>query len=111
MTASNLPEGAEQEFRVVWPSDANSRAQVSNMNAFQWDAERAGIYLLLGHIGPPIWLTTQQALEFMQDNPEPTLPVEALGTFYMNTAIATQFCKALASHLGLEIVEGGPGAS
>ena len=89
------------EVTASWPADANKRALVSNMHVFQWDPAHDGVYVLLGYTAPPIWLTPEQGRQWVQDNPNQTIPVETLGVFFMTTNVAKEFCRTLAKHPGL----------
>ena len=108
---SSTPSRDEITITAAWPSTANAGARVSNMHAYQWDKDRLGLYLMMGHIGLPIWLAPEDREIWEAEHPGNRVPVETLGTFYMNRADATAFCVGLARHLGLTIAGESPDAA
>jgi hypothetical protein len=107
MTSSSGSRDDEITITAAWPSTAHAGARVSNVHAFQWDKDRMGIYLMMGHVGLPIWLAPGDREIWEAEHPGYRIPVETLGAFYMNKLDAMTFCVKLAQHLGL-VIEGVP---
>ncbi|HTX55300.1 MAG TPA: hypothetical protein VMD08_17990 [Candidatus Baltobacteraceae bacterium] len=111
MTASSPSGDQPLTITAAWPETANAGARVSNMHVYQWDQDHTGIYLMMGHLGLPIWVAPDDRQRWEQDHPDNRAAVEPLGAFYMTEKIAKDFCRGLAKHLGLTVVEGTPGAA
>jgi hypothetical protein len=110
MTAS-FPGGGQVTITAAWPHTAHVGARVSNIHLYQWDQERTGLYLIMGHIGLPIWETPDDRVRWEEDHPDHRVAVETLGTFYMTEQVARDLCEGLVAHLGLTVVEKAPGAA
>ena len=112
-TTASAPGGDNDEvtMTVAWPETANTEARVANIHAYQWDQDRTGVYLLMGHVGIPLWLAPDDRQRWEKAHPDRRVAVEPLGAFYMTTKVARDFCKGLASHLGLTVVEEASGAT
>ncbi|OBG25428.1 hypothetical protein A5673_09075 [Mycobacterium sp. E3198] len=111
MTSSSASPDDEITITAAWPSAANSGARVSNIHAYQWDKDRLGIYLMVGHVGLPVWVAPGDRERWEQEHPDNRVPVDVLGAFYMNRADATALCIGLARHLGFAIGEVSPDAA
>jgi hypothetical protein len=105
--------GDEQalEITAAWPPDPHRRSLFSNMTAFQWDQDRAGVFLMFGNVALPVWLTNQDRLDWIAAHPDHRIPVEPLASVYMTEERATEFVKKLAAHLGLKVEPGDRDAS
>ena len=112
MTSSS-PPGDEQPLTITasWPPDANAGAQVSNLQAWQWDQDRVGVYVMFGHIGVPVFVAPGDRERWEAEHPDSRLPVDTLGAFYLTERVAKDLCLGLANHLGLPVTEGAPGAA
>jgi hypothetical protein len=110
-TAAGPPSGDAVTVAVEWPSTANAGARVANIYAYQWDQDRTGLYLLVGHVGIPVWVGPGDRERWEEANPDNRIEVESLGAFYMTDKVARDLCKGLANHLGMAVVEGAPGAA
>lgn len=109
MTAS-APGGESVTITAAWPQTANAGARVANIHAYQWDQNHSGVYVMMGHLGIPMWVAPDDRALWEKDHPDNRVPVEPLGAFYMNETVAKEFCKGLAAYLGLTVVEGAAGA-
>jgi hypothetical protein len=85
---------------LVWPDDIGANAAAVNQVMFANDQSiQDVVYLYLGHIAPPPWLTegaAQQRLQALGN----TLPVTAKGSFVMSRTRAEELWLALGRHLG-----------
>lgn len=107
MTASS-PDAESVTITAEWPQSANAGARVTNIHAYQWDKDRTGIYLMLGHLGLPLWVAPDDRERWEQVHPDHRIPVETLGAFYMTEQVAKDFCRRFAAHLGFSVIEGKP---
>lgn len=100
----------EVTITMAWPETANAGARVSNVHVYQWDKDRTGVYLMMGHVGLPIWVAPDDQERWQRDHPDNRIAVEPLGAFYMTEQDARALCIGFARHLGLTVVEGASGA-
>jgi hypothetical protein len=80
-----------QKFASRRTARAGGRQQarlVSNMDVFQWDTARDGIYVLLGHAVAPIWLTPEQTRRWVQENPDHTYYVTSACSSWLDRYFA-----------------------
>lgn len=111
MTASSPSDEEPLTITAAWPQTANAGARVSNIQVYQWDLNHTGIYLMMGHMGLPIWLAPGDRERWEEDHPDHRVAVETLGAFYIPEQVAKDLCRGLATHLGLTITEGTSGAA
>jgi hypothetical protein len=93
---------AEESFQIplAWPIDLASQAQPVNQALFAWDQDnREVVYMMFGHVGPPIWLTPDAAKQHATQFGE-TLAVQPRGSFIMSRYRAEEVWNALGRHLG-----------
>jgi hypothetical protein len=108
MTASTSGGDQPVTITAAWPQTANAGTRVSNISAYQWDQDRTGVYLIMGHVGIPLWVAPGDREHWEQDHPDHRIAVEPLGSFYMTEKVAKDLCRRFATHLGLTVVEGDP---
>lgn len=98
---TDVSETREDSVQLTpkWPSDAASQAQVVNQVVCAWDQGNQDImYLVLGHIPPPLWLRLDDAVKFAAEND--TIEVQPRGSFVMSRCAAEEIWDILGRHLG-----------
>lgn len=98
---ANAPLNEQVNIELEWPPNATQDAEVVTHAAILLDAEptRQGMYLLLGHLGPPTWSSPTEARRQLEDCGG-KLPVALRGSFFMTRARAEDLWKVLGAHLG-----------
>lgn len=87
------------QLTPLWPVDAGSQAQVVNQAVCAWDQGNQEImYLMLGHVPPPLWLRLEDARRFAAEND--TISVQLRGSFIMSRRAAEEIWDILGRHLG-----------
>ncbi|MCK8673417.1 hypothetical protein M1M07_20180 [Rhodococcus sp. HM1] len=100
-----LDEGRIQ-VQTAWPDGVTDQAQLANQFFIITDGadpsgpENAGLYLLVGHVGAPIWAGNEQALQQIARTGG-TIPVQPRGSYYVSRAKAVELWQVLGAHLGL----------
>lgn len=88
------------EIPLAWPVDLASQAVPVNQALFAWDQDnREVIYVMLGHLGPPIWLSEEAAKEHTAQFGD-AIPVQPRGSFIITRSRAEEIWGALGRHLG-----------
>ncbi|WP_421840545.1 hypothetical protein [Mycobacterium sp.] len=97
---ASAPTNEQVNIELVWPPQATQDAQVVTHAAILLDAEpsRQGMYLLLGHLGPPAWASPGEARRQLEDCGG-KLPVALRGSFFLTRARAEELWKVLGAHL------------
>lgn len=98
---SESGEGDAKEFQLQprWPLDAASQAQVVNQFICAWgQGNHEVMYLVLGHVPPPLWLSPAALEEWAAEND--TIDVQPRGSFHMSKAAAEELWNILGKHLG-----------
>jgi hypothetical protein len=86
--------------QAVWPEGLTGAAQVVNQFAISDDASGLGaVYLMLGHLSPPIFVSPEQAEQRLKQQGN-AVPIAARGAFYMTMANAERLRDLLTDHLG-----------
>lgn len=100
-TGDALPAApAQYDLDLHWPSDIGAQAQVVNKALFAWDeTQQDVVYMYLGHVAPPPWLTPEEAAERGKELGS-KFPVEPQGSFIMSRRRAEELWEALGKHLG-----------
>ena len=98
----SMTDGPDEQLpvRLVWPRDATKDATVINNAAVLWDGEptQQGVYLLLGHVGPPAWFSAAEAKAALAET-DSQLQVDLRGSFFMTRTRAKELWTALGQHL------------
>jgi len=106
MTHETQPESRQIEVRAVWPEGALNSAQVTNQFALVTPPATSsgepdeGLYVLLGHVGPPLWGTEEDAAA-ASVNGRFEMPIQMNAALYMSRARAEELARALLAHLSL----------
>lgn len=97
------PERKAVQARVTWPVDSAANAQVVNHIAVA-DGARLGsenpegsIYIIFGHVAPPMLATAEDVEQFFREQPE--LRVEVRATVFMTVARAAELHQMLGERL------------
>lgn len=100
MTAIDTPAGGKLPVQLEWPADSTREAAVVTHAAVLWDGEDSlqGVYLLLGHLAPPVWTTPEEAERNLTASGG-RLPVDLRGAFFMTRTRAKELWMALGQHL------------
>jgi hypothetical protein len=100
MAAMDAPGGGRFPVKVVWPADATRDAAVVTHAAILWDGEDSlqGVYLLLGHLAPPMWESPEDAERQLAES-DSRVPIDMRGAFFMTRARAKELWIALGQHL------------
>ncbi len=97
---ANPPEADEMKLDLVWPDEIGAQAEAVNQVLFAWDqAHRNVVYMYLGHVPPPPWLTEEVARERVAAMGH-KVPVEPKGSFVLSLERAEELWAALGKHLG-----------
>lgn len=107
MDNSEGGEPVEIQMQAAWPDGLTEQAQVVNQFAMLNDntPEAPGVYLLLGHLGAPIWLTPEIARQRAAES-NYVLPIAPRGSYFMTRQRAEELWTTLGKHLG-KIVDQG----
>ncbi len=90
----------EMKPDLRWPDDTGADAQAVNQVIVAWDQNNQDLlYLYLGHVGPPPWLTKAAAEERLSET-QNTIPVVPKGAFVLGRARAEELWTILGRHLG-----------
>jgi hypothetical protein len=95
------------QVQIAWPEGLADQAQVANQFMLAFDGssaggqQAAGVYLLVGHVGAPVWATSQEAAEQHIANFGSSIPVQPRGAFFMSHGKAYELWQALGKHLGV----------
>jgi hypothetical protein len=98
---TDVSETGEDSVQLTprWPLDAASQAQIVNQVVCAWDqGNRDTMYLVLGHIPPPLWLRQEDAMKFAAEND--AIDVQPRGSFVMSRHAAEEIWDILGRHLG-----------
>ncbi len=102
MTGMSTPgegKAIEIQLQPKWPLDAASQAQAVNQVVCAWDQGGHDVmYLVLGHVPPPLWLTPGAAEEWASQND--SIDVQPRGSFIMSQKTAEDMWNILGRHLG-----------
>ena len=91
-------EGTQVELR--WPDSVGADAQAVNQVLVSWDQDSTDLmYLYLGHVAPPPWLTEEIASERL-DALHRRLEVTPKGAFVLSRTRAEELWSAIGRHLG-----------
>lgn len=85
-----------------WPNDTGARAQVVNKVLFAWSEGHDLVYMYLGHVAPPPWLSQEEADDRSEEIGK-KLPVEPQGSFALTLPRAEELWEALGKHLGKKL--------
>ncbi|MDO3636005.1 hypothetical protein [Mycolicibacterium arseniciresistens] len=107
MTEPGYTPPGDIEITAAWPSAPHTRSLVANLSAFQWDQDRAGVYLMFGAVGVPIWLSDQDRDDWLAAHPDHRIPVEPIASVYMNKERVTDLVMKLGAHIGLRVENPG----
>ncbi|WKN53749.1 hypothetical protein HJ581_0008055 [Rhodococcus opacus] len=97
----------EFQFQIAWPDGIADQAQVANQFMIANDGsepngpDNAGIYLLVGHVGAPLWATSPEAAQERVANFGTSIPVQPKGAFFMTRGKAHELWETLGKHLGV----------
>jgi hypothetical protein len=107
MTEPTPQPGPETiEVQTIWPENLGAEAQVVNQAVFTWDQDsRDVVYMLLGHVAPPVWLSQETAQQRIAELGN-AIPVQPRGSFLMSRKRAEDIWRALGKHLGKLTAEG-----
>lgn len=89
----------------VWPEDYAGQAQPVNQVVFAQPIPLGdgglddGVYMLLGHLAPPIWLDPVAVTDGVQRT-QGRFEIEPRGSFYLSRARAEEIWRVLGRHLG-----------
>ncbi|MDP7703245.1 hypothetical protein [Mycobacterium sp. TY815] len=90
----------EKAIDVRWPDDMGANVEAVNQVIFAWDqASSDAVYMYLGHIGPPPWLSPDAAEERLAAAGG-SLLVAPKGSFILGRDRAEEMWLALGRHLG-----------
>ncbi|OZE80777.1 hypothetical protein CH304_16225 [Rhodococcus sp. 15-649-1-2] len=107
MTQPGQEAVGEFQVQTVWPADLAAQAQVVNQCLFAWDeANRDVVYMLFGHVAPPLFLTPETAHQYLEQNGA-QIPIQPRGSFIVSRSRAEEIWEALGRHLGKNVVEQG----
>lgn len=98
------PQSATYDFApdLIWPDDIGANAEAVNQVIVAWDQNSQDVlYLYLGHVGPPPWLSPEIAAERLEAN-NGRLPVVKKGSFVLSRYRAEEMYRVLGRHLGKE---------
>lgn len=96
---SSKDDPIAENIELRWPDDIGNNTEVINQVLFSWDQQIPdAMYMYLGHVAPPPWLTEELAREKLKDTK--ILPIIAKGSFLMSRTRAEEFWDALGRHLG-----------
>ncbi len=88
------------DVQVRWPDDIGANALPVNQVVFSYDQLIPDVvYMYLGHIAPPPWLTPEVAAERL-DLVGGSLPIAAQGSFILSRTRAEELWEALGKHIG-----------
>lgn len=77
-----------------------------NQCVFTGDVQNEGLlYMLLGHVSPPVFLNAESAQTYFQQTGYQTA-VQPRGSYVMSAKTAEELWRALGTHLGKPGVEG-----
>jgi hypothetical protein len=86
--------------QVRWPDDIGANAEAVNQVVFSYDQLIPDVvYMYLGHIAPPPWVSPEVAAERLTAVGG-TLPITAKGAFALSRTRAEELWEALGKHLG-----------
>ncbi|WP_395705256.1 hypothetical protein [Rhodococcus ruber] len=99
-------EPVEIQMQAVWPEGVSEQAQVVNQFALLNDNTpgEPGVYLLVGHLGAPIWLTPEIARQRAAEA-NYVLPIAPRGAYFMTRQRAEELWSILGKHLGKDITQ------
>lgn len=91
----------ELTFQTRWPEGLTENAQVINQFAMVNDNTpgEPGMYLLLGHIGAPVWTTPDHARQIAEET-SGILGIAPRGSFFLSRFRAEELWGMLGKHLG-----------
>ncbi|WP_156765939.1 hypothetical protein [Mycobacterium sp. E342] len=99
---SEAPSGEPiaENVELRWPDDMGTEAAVVNQVLFAWDQQlQDAVYMYLGHVAPPPWLTPESAQEGLARMGN-TIVIAPRGSFVLNRSRAEELWDALGRHLG-----------
>ena len=90
------------QVQAVWPEGMSENAQVVNQFAVADDPAGPGaIYLLLGHLASPVWLSKEHAEQRLKQLGG-AVTINGRGAFYMTRENARRLREILDTHLKKE---------
>lgn len=95
------------QVQIAWPDGLADQAQLCNQFMFAFDGSEsngqsaAGMYFLVGHVAPPLWATSPEAVAEHIENFGSTVPVQPRGSFFMSRGKAIELWEQLGKHLGV----------
>lgn len=107
VVANDSFEQQQVQVQIAWPDGLADQAQLCNQFMFAFDGAEsngqgaAGIYLLVGHVAPPIWATSEEAVAEHVAKFGHTVPVQPRGSFFMSRGKAIELWETLGKHLGV----------
>jgi hypothetical protein len=98
----SLNDGVQVDF--AWPAGAAQGAKVVNQFLLADGAPTGtggpdGVYLLVGHLAPPIWRSPEEARKILNENGG-RLRIEQHGTFHLSRARLEELYDVVGRHLG-----------
>jgi hypothetical protein len=102
--AAATPESPQEPIassvELRWPDDVGADAQAVNQVLVSWDQEITDIlYVYLGHVAPPPWLTGEIAQERLAEIGN-QMKVTPKGAFVLSRSRAEELWSVLGRHLG-----------
>lgn len=89
-----------ENVQVRWPDDIGANAEAVNQVVFAFDQLISDvIYMYLGHVGPPPWVSPEVAQERLAATGN-TITIEPKGSFVLSRTRAEELWEALGKHLG-----------
>ena len=104
---TDLPNASEPvsfQAQIAWPDRAMSKPVLINASAVTQSAGNSdgtsdgSVYLLLGHVGFPIFADQAEARQYFESGK--VLPVDLEGSFFLQRSKAHDLWVALGSQLG-----------
>src|SRR5690349_5428703 len=103
--ASGPPKSPEElaaalAVDVRWPDDIGANAEAVNQVVISWDQDVTDmLYLYLGHVAPPPWLSADIAADRLAQVGN-RLEVTPKGAFVLSRTRAEEIWTVLGQHLG-----------
>ncbi|MBF6515540.1 hypothetical protein IU421_14805 [Nocardia cyriacigeorgica] len=89
------------QLTAKWPEGAAGGAVPVNQAVFAWDQnQRDMMYMMLGHIAPPLWQSPEQAARRAEEM-NGSIDVILRGSYVLSRQKAEEIWRALGTHLGL----------